>query len=270
MHRLLARFPEDLKQAKNAKEIWEQFTTSTHISSLIGVEGLHQIGNSASILRMYYHLGARYVTLTHECHNRYADSCSPQIPLHNGLSEAGISILREMNRIGMMVDLSHTSKATMWDALQVSRAPVLFSHSNSFSMCAHPRNVPDDILFRLQKNGGVIMVTFVPEFVRCGQPESASLDDVADHIEYIGELIGYRHVGLGADFDGMPRGPKGLEDVSKYPNLIVELARRGLSHAELTGLVGGNVWRVLSETEKVGQSMTDVLPLEDKIKPMFS
>lgn len=235
----------------------------------MGVEGLHQIGNSASALRMYHALGVRYVTLSHNCHNIYADSASPEVALHHGLSLAGIAMLREMNRIGMIIDLSHTSAETMRASLNISAAPVIFSHSSAYTLCHHRRNVPDDVLLGVKINRGIVMVTFYPEYTECNCSLRASLAKVADHIEYIGRLIGYDHVGIGSDFDGMDAGPEGLEDVSKYPNLIGELVARGLSRLELSKIVGGNILRVLTEVELVAKDMSDELPLEDMIKPMY-
>jgi membrane dipeptidase len=234
----------------------------------MGIEGLHQIGNSASILRMYYSLGVRYATLTHTCHNAYADSEEPLKFLHGGLSEAGKEIVNEMNRLGMIVDLSHTSFATQRATLNISVAPVMFSHSNAFEVCNHTRNVPNDVLRLLKANGGVIMVTFYAAFIS-DDPESMSLEGVADHIEYIGKLIGYRHVGIGSDFDGMEKGPKGLEDVSKYPDLVMELQRRGIEARDIQGIMGLNVMRVLERVEAVSAAMHDVQPLEDNVKPFF-
>jgi membrane dipeptidase len=272
VNRLQVKFPYNLQVASTSKDIWHQFHHSKEpvISSLMGAEGLHQIANSASILRLYHTLGVRYITLTHSCHNIYADSCGPDQPLHNGLSVAGVAMVQEMNRIGMMVDLSHVSPATMRNALNVTRAPVIFSHSSAYSLCNHPRNVPDDILKLVKKNGGVVQVTFVPEFIKCDIPSEATLSDVADHIEHIGKLIGYEHVGLGSDFDGIPYGPKGLEDVSKYPDLIKELLDRGVSVKELQGVVGGNLLRVMKQVEKVSTSMIDVEPLQDEVGDVFS
>ena len=218
---------------------------------------------------MYHGLGMRYITLTHDCHNRYADSAAPSEPLHGGLSPAGTLLLPEMNRIGMMIDLSHTSASTMRMALNISKAPVLFSHSSSFTLCPHPRNVPDDVLRTLKSNGGVVMVTFYPAYIRCEDPPRASLADVANHIQYIGQLIGFQHVGLGSDFAGMPKGPRDLEDVSKYPALVGELIRRGLSHEAIAGVVGGNVLRVLRQVELVAAGMSNVSVLEDDVKSMF-
>jgi membrane dipeptidase len=234
----------------------------------MGIEGLHQIGNSASILRMYYSLGVRYATLTHTCHNAYADSEEPLQPLHGGLSEAGKDIVSEMNRLGMIIDLSHTSFATQRAALSVTVAPVMFSHSNAFEVCNHTRNVPDDVFRLLKANDGVIMVTFYAAFISA-DPESMSVEGVADHIEYIGNLIGYRHVGIGSDFDGMEKGPKGLEDVSKYPDLVMELQRRGIEDRDIQGIMGLNVMRVLERVEAVSAAMHDVQPLEDNVKPFF-
>ena len=154
-------------------------------------------------------------------------------------------------------------------ALTISKAPVLFSHSSSFTLCPHPRNVPDDVLWTLKSNGGVVMVTFYPEYIRCEDPHRASLADVANHIQYIGQLIGYHHVGLGSDFDGMAKGPLDLEDVSRYPALIWELIKRGLSHEAIAGVVGGNVLRVLRQVELVAASMSNVSVLEDDVKSMF-
>ena len=175
-----------------------------------------------------------------------------------------------MNRVGMIIDLSHTSVETMRMALERSVAPVMFSHSSSFALCPHPRNVPDDVLLAVKANGGVVMVTFYPEYVNCQNPGKASMGEVADHIEYIGRWIGYEHVGIGADFDGMAQGPLGLEDVSQYPNLIQELIRRGLSQAELVGVVGGNILRVLEDVELVALRMVDVQTLEDDVPSMFN
>jgi membrane dipeptidase len=253
----------------SSKDVWANFRQSTTISSLIGIEGLHQIGNSASILRLYHQLGVRYATLTHTCHNRYADSEEPSHPLHHGLSPEGEDIVREMNRLGMMIDLSHTSEDTMRTALNVSTAPLIFSHSNAFAICNHTRNVPDDILLQLRDNDGVVMVTFYPDFVRCDEPRKATLVDVADHILYIGQLIGYRHVGIGSDFDGMQRAPIGLEDVSRYPALIKHLRRRGVADRDLAGIVGGNVLRVLEAAEREAQRRRDLKPLEDDVKSFF-
>ena len=269
VHILTQRFSSHLQQVYTANEIWANFATSNAISSFTGAEGLHQIGNSASILRMYHRLGMRYITLTHDCHNKYADSAAPSEPLHGGLSPAGTLLLLEMNRIGMMVDLSHTSASTMRMALHTSKAPVLFSHSSSFTLCPHRRNVPDDVLWMLKANGGVVMVTFYPEYIRCRDPNGASLADVADHIQYIGQLIGFQHVGLGSDFDGMAKGPLGLEDVSKYPALVRKLVERGLSDEAIAGVVGGNVLRVLRQVELVAVSMANVSALEDDVKSMF-
>jgi membrane dipeptidase len=234
----------------------------------MGIEGLHQIGNSASILRMYHALGVRYATLTHTCHNIYADSEHPSAPRHGGLSDAGRVLVREMNRLGMIVDVSHTSPQTQRDVLAVTVAPVLFSHSNALGRCNSTRNVPDDILHSVKRNGGVVMVTFYPEFLE-EDPDNAALGSVADHIQYIGEMIGYRHVGIGSDFDGMPKGPEGLEDVSKYPELINELLGRGITEPEVLGVMGLNVIRVLEKVEAVAELMKDVRPLEDDVKPFF-
>lgn len=234
----------------------------------MGIEGLHQIANSASILRMYHSLGVRYATLTHTCHNAYADSEEPAEPLHGGLSDAGRAIVKEMNRLGMVVDLSHTSFATQRDALEVSVAPVMFSHSNAYARYAHTRNVPDDVLQALKRNGGIIMVTFYRAFLERDVAD-ATLQSVADHIQYIGETIGFQHVGIGSDFDGMDAGPEGLEDVSKYPSLIQELQRRGISRDDILGVMGLNVVRVLADVETVAASMSDIEPLEDNVKPFF-
>ena len=171
--------------------------------------------------------------------------------------------------MGMIVDISHTSHAAQRAAIRTSRAPVLFSHSSAYAICSNPRNVPDDVLLQLKQNRGVIMITFVPEFINCQKPEDASLADVADHVEHVGKLIGYEHLGLGADFDGIPHGPQGLEDVSKYPDLLKELARRGVTQSELEGIVGRNVFRLLAEVEQVAKTMNGVQPLEDDVKDVF-
>ncbi|KAI1653944.1 membrane dipeptidase-domain-containing protein [Daldinia decipiens] len=268
VHRLVKEYPEFLAHASSSNDIRRIFRSGFQIASLLGVEGLHQLGNSASILRMYYSLGVRYATLTHTCHNAYADSEEPLAPLHGGLSEAGKNMVKEMNRLGMIVDLSHTSFQTQRDALDISAAPIIFSHSNAYARCTHTRNVPDDILWSLKKNDGIIMVTFYPSFLE-NDPAKATLNSVADHIQYIGSMIGYRHVGIGSDFDGMASSPRGLEDVSKYPNLIKELQLRGLGRDDILGVMGLNIIRVLERVEVVAASMIMVHPLEDDVKPFF-
>lgn len=275
MHLLAKKYPQHLRVLSSAEQVWDNFAHSDTISSFIGVEGLHQIGNSASILRLYHQLGVRYVTLTHTCHNKYADSATPKRPMHHGLSAAGVAMVLEMNRLGMIVDLSHTSYDTMVDALRVTSAPVIFSHSSSYTKCPHERNVPNDVLFQLKQNRGVVMITFFPEYTRCQDSGNnhknhtdnlkATLSNVADHIEYVGNLIGYDHVGLGSDFDGMMSSVEGLEDVSKYPDLIEELLRRGVSPRDLQGLIGANVLRVLRDVEAEAKEMRNAQPLQDII-----
>ncbi|TCD62476.1 hypothetical protein EIP91_006824 [Steccherinum ochraceum] len=234
------------------------------IASLLGIEGGHQLGNSIAVLRQLYLLGVRYVTLTHVCHNAFADSNGVQpgiIPRWNGLSSLGVSLIHEMNRIGMLVDLSHTSDETARQALKLTQAPVIWSHSSSRAVHDVPRNVPDDILAMIGtdapgKVDAVVMVNFNPPFV--ANPGNATVQTVADHIDHIAEIAGKNHVGLGSDYDGIAETPKGLEDVSKYPALIAELFRRGWTRFELAGLTGRNLLRVMDGAERVAQELQDL------------
>ncbi|KAF8170290.1 membrane dipeptidase-domain-containing protein [Mycena galopus ATCC 62051] len=241
---------EDIRDAiKNGK-----------IASLLGVEGGHQLGNSIAVLRQYHALGVRYVTLTHICHNAFADSCGFEpgiIPLHGGLSPLGYRLIDEMNRLGVLVDLSHTSDDTARQALKHSKAPVIWSHSSARAVHNHARNVPDDVLSLIGtekgKTDAVVMVSFGPGFI--GDPGNATLQGVADHVEHIAKVAGKQHVGLGSDYDGIDGTPIGLEDVSTYPALIAELYKRGWNKYELAGLAGANLLRVFEGAEKVSREL---------------
>lgn len=233
---------------------------SGKIAGWIGIEGAHQIGNSLAVLRQYYDLGVRYMTLTHTCHNAFADSggfLTPLPPLHYGLSTFGRELIVEMNRLGMIIDLSHTSDQTAIQALTLSRAPVIWSHSSSREVWNVARNVPNEILARIGlgegKRDAVVMINFAPYFV--AEKGMATVEIVADHVEMVANVAGRMHVGIGSDFDGIEATPKGLEDVSKYPNLFAELIRRGWSVTDLAGLAGGNFLRVLSKVEAVSRAM---------------
>jgi membrane dipeptidase len=270
---LIARYPADLALARTAAEV-ESAVTSGRIASLLGMEGGHSIACSLGVLRQMYALGVRYLTLTHNDNVPWADSATDE-PAVGGLTDFGVEVVREMNRLGMLVDLSHVSADTMRAALDAAAAPVIFSHSSARALCDHPRNVPDDVLTRLAGNGGVCMVTFVPPFLTddcrkwmegapsdgsweevkqwCADnpPPPVTVHDVADHVAHVREVAGIRHVGLGGDYDGMPVRPQGLEDVSRYPVLLAELAGRGWSDDDLAALAGGNVLRVLRDAEDV-------------------
>jgi len=281
--RVIARYPDRLALALSADDIQRSFKRGK-VASLLGMEGGHAIENSLGALRSYYDLGARYMTLTHNVTLDWADAALDSTR-HNGLTEFGREVVREMNRLGMLLDLSHVSPATMSDALDVTEAPVIFSHSSAKALTDHGRNVPDSILARLPKNGGVVMVTFVPAFVspevaaweaQAKEQENAireavtdtveqtrrleewkalhprpraTLKQVADHIEHVRKVAGSDHVGIGSDFDGIDTVPEGLEDVSKFPELFAELIRRGWSDSDLKKLAGQNVLRALRGAE---------------------
>ncbi len=260
VHRMAKRWPETFEMAYTAADVERSFK-ARRIGSLIGMEGGHSIDNSLPALRMFYALGARYMTLTHNGNLRWADAAADQ-PAVGGLSKFGEEVIREMNRLGMLVDLSHVSPGTMEDALRVSEAPVIFSHSSAKAICNVPRNVPDDMLRLTAKNGGVVMVTFVPGFISqavadhdaskaAGPAPRATLAQVADHIDHIRQVAGIDHIGLGGDFDGITQVVAGLEDVSKYPDLTAELMRRGYSDADLKKILGLNVLRVMKQAEAV-------------------
>ena len=281
--RMIAAYPQALELALTAADV-ERIFAAGRVASLLGAEGGHAIANSLGVLRMLYALGVRYMTLTHNNNVGWADAATDDVDA-GGLTDFGRDVVREMQRIGMLVDLSHVSPATMHDTLDVASAPVIFSHSSALALCDYPRNVPDDVLARLAANRGVAMVTFVPAFVsqQCADwlddlkaeaarrgldprdlgklfsfkseweqahpvPE-ATLAQVADHVDHIREIAGVAHVGLGGDFDGTGDVTVGLQDVSRYPALFAELLHRGWSEPDCAALAGGNLLRALREAE---------------------
>ncbi|HYN10180.1 MAG TPA: membrane dipeptidase [Vicinamibacterales bacterium] len=284
VHRMVARYPDALTLALTADDI-ERAMKQGRIASLIGMEGGHSINSSLPVLRMMYRLGARYMTLTHGLNVPWADSATDS-PKLDGLSPFGEQVIQEMNRLGMLIDLSHVSPATMSDAIKISTAPVIFSHSSARALTDVPRNVPDDILRELPRNGGVVMVTFVPGFVsqevadwnkretsertrltgtlggnadaitkaledwrRTNPAPRASVIQVADHVDHVRKVAGIDHVGLGSDFDGITSVPVGLEDVSTFPLLLAELLRRGYSDADVRKIASRNILRVMRAAE---------------------
>jgi membrane dipeptidase len=286
---VIAKYPE-FEWALTAADIRRSFSEGK-IGSLLGMEGGHVIENSLGALRAYYDLGARYLTLTHNVTLDWADAATG-LPLHNGLTRFGEEVVREMNRLGMLIDLSHVSPATMSDALNVSEAPMIFSHSSARALADHPRNVPDSILRRMPANGGVVMVTFVPAFIsgevaswpgraaaartairaRTGADSvaerrefaaweqanprpRATLAQVADHIDHVRRIASVDNVGIGADYDGISEVVQGLEDVSTYPALFAELSRRGWSEEDLRKLAGENVLRAMERAEIVARRL---------------
>ena len=290
VYEMLRRYPETFELALTADQV-EQAFQSGKIASLIGMEGGHSIDNSLAALRMFYRLGARYMTLTHNQNVAWADSCT-DTPKANGLTDFGREMVREMNRLGMLVDLSHVSPDTMHDALDVVEAPVIFSHSSARSLADHPRNVPDDVLKRMSENDGVVMASFVPGFTSQevveherrrdaerrrleelpgsddrsvkdglsrwddGNPAPrATVSQVADHIDHIRDVAGIDHVGIGSDFDGISSVPEGLEDVSTYPVLTAELIRREYSDEDILKILGLNVLRVMRRAEAVSERL---------------
>jgi membrane dipeptidase len=261
---VIARYSDVFELALTSDDVLRIFRAGK-IASMLGMEGGHVLENSIGALRAYYDLGARYMTLTHSANIDWADSCCALRQL-GGLSAFGREVVREMNRLGMLVDISHVSAETMMDALDVTEAPVIFSHSSARAVTEHPRNVPDDVLRRLPQNGGVVMITFVPSFInaentrwsqlqgeqRRASPEPrATIDDVIRHIEHVRRVAGIDHIGIGGDFDGISSTPAGLEDVSTYPALFAELSRRGWSEPDLRKLAGENVLRAWRTAEQV-------------------
>jgi membrane dipeptidase len=292
--RMIDRYPQDLALALTADDVTRAFEAK-RIASLLGIEGGHAIENSLGALRAYHDLGVRYMTLTHNVTLDWADAAG-DAPRHGGLTRFGEEVVREMNRLGMLVDLSHVTPGTMDDALRVAEAPVIFSHSSARAIADVPRNVPDDILARLKTNGGVVMVTFVaafvsPEIARASAPAyaefkrrsagvtdvaeverimreefakvkapKATLAQVADHVEHVRKVAGVDHVGLGGDYDGNDNWPVGLEDVSTYPALFAELVRRGWSDEDLKKLASGNILRAMREAEAAAKRLRAARP----------
>jgi membrane dipeptidase len=289
VRRMIRGYPDVLELALTAADV-DRIFAAGKVASLLGAEGGHSIASSMGVLRVLYGIGVRYLTLTHNANVPWADSATDE-PKAGGLTAFGREVVREMQRLGMLVDLSHVSAATMRDAMEVTEAPVIFSHSSTRALCDHPRNVPDEILARLPASHGVCMVTFVPSFVspacrawesglstemerrgmdpwdwasraRVGQEwltghprPVATLAQVANHIEHVREVAGIDHVGIGSDFDGTDQVPEGLDDVSCYPALIAELLDRGWSEGDCGQLAGGNILRVMREAEAAARAI---------------
>ncbi len=295
--RLIDKYPAELSLALSADDV-VRARGEGRIASLIGMEGGHSIGSSLGVLRQTYALGARYMTLTHSKNTPWADSAT-DTPEHDGLTDFGRDLIREMNRLGMLVDLSHVSEATMLDVLDVTTAPVIFSHSGARAINGHARNVPDNVLRRLPENGGIVMVVGLPGFLNedarqwygnrqaeqarlealwQGQPDAvssrltawdeanplplATISDMADHIDHVRSVAGLNAIGIGGDYDGMPSGPVGMEDVSGYPALFNELARRGYTQGQLEQISFGNMMRVMRAAERKADDMADIEPYE--------
>jgi membrane dipeptidase len=289
VRRMVKAYPETFEMAATADDV-VRIHKDGKIASMIGIEGGHSIDNSLGVLRTYYDLGARYMTLTHSETIEWADSATDE-PKHHGLTDFGEQVVREMNRVGMLVDISHVSPETMKHALRISKAPVIASHSSAYALAEHPRNVPDDVLELIKKNNGVVMVNFysgfvVPEGARLTKdmfqkarelkekyPEekdfqaalkdwrrenpipSGSVHHVVDHIDHIVKVAGIDHVGLGSDFDGINAVPKQLEDVSCYPYITQELLNRGYKKEDILKILGGNAFRALRDAERVAKEM---------------
>ncbi len=298
VHYMCRRYPETFELALTADDV-ERVHRKGKIASLIGMEGGHSINNSLATLRMTYKLGARYMTLTHTKNTDWADAAGDEAKFH-GLTPFGEDVVREMNRLGMLVDLSHVTDETMRSALRVTKAPVIFSHSSAYALCSHARNVPDDVLQMVKTNGGIVMACFLPgyltqqqrvEFVetekekerlrklypdkpdqydtalaewRKTRPKlpNATLSDVADHIDHIRKVAGIDHVGIGSDYDGFSGPPDGLEDVSKYPALLAELLRRDYSKSDIEKVAGLNILRVMRATERVAAELQKSTPVK--------
>ena len=301
-HRIIQAYPQHLELATDADDM-VRIHRRGRIGSMMGIEGGRQIGGSMAALRQFYDAGVRYVTLTHNQTTEWADSATDE-PKHGGLNPFGVEVVKEMNRLGMLVDLSHVSPETARDAIAASRAPVIFSHSDVYALNPHPRNVPDDVIQMLPQNGGVLMITFVPTFLRgdvwaWGRERSAeearlkslypfskarvetelksweaarpspvaTVTDVADHVEHVVRVAGYDHVGIGGDFDGITTTVVGLGGVEDYPNLFAELIRRGWTDQNLAKLAGGNILRVLRRAEAVAEGMKGEPPSMATLEP---
>jgi membrane dipeptidase len=295
--RLIARYPDRLALALTAADV-ERAVAGGRIASLLGMEGGHSIDGNLAVLRQMYDLGARYMTLTHSKNTPWADSATAA-PQHGGLTDFGRDVVREMQRIGMLVDLSHVSEGTMLDALEVAGAPVIFSHSGALGATAHPRNVPDRVLEKLRGNGGIVMIVALPAYIsetrrhwgaaneaekkrletlHPGDPDAvkrgqdawkalnpeplATIADMADHVR---QVAGIDHIGVGGDYDGMATGPAGMEDVAGYPALFAELARRGYSQADLEKISSRNMLRVMKAAEAYATAHRNDPPIEQKV-----
>ena len=270
VYRLAARYPNDFQIARSAADV-ESARSHDRIASLLGAEGGHSLNDSPAVLRMFARLGVRYLTLTHVHNTEWADSGTDE-PVHNGLSPRGVDYVRELNRLGMLVDLSHVSPATAHATLDATNSPVIFSHSSCAGVTDHPRNVPDDVLERLRDNDGVLMLTFVPQFLSAGYsawfdgPKDTpaplvTLTEVVAHIEHARRVAGIRHIGLGGDFDGTEEFPAGLDGVDGYPALLSELAARGWTAVEIAAIAGANVLRVLRATDAAFAAAGNGTPL---------
>ncbi|EXM27383.1 hypothetical protein RAB80_013426 [Fusarium oxysporum f. sp. vasinfectum] len=265
--RFIREHPKDLEYCDTAACARKAFKAG-RIASMIGIEGGHQVGGSIASLRQMYELGARYMTITHNCDNAFAMAASTVASgtADSGLAKLGKVAIKEMNRLGMMVDLSHVSHQTMRDVLSIARAPVIFSHSGAYAIEPHLRNVPDDVLRQVKHNGGIVMAVFLNRFLNMKHPEQASIHDVADHIFHIAEVCGWTCVGIGADFFGMSNVPIGLEDVSKYPSLMEVLMQRGATDEQIRLLAGENILRVWGNIEKSAKAIqaTGEKPVEEE------
>ncbi|XP_017334258.1 dipeptidase 1 [Ictalurus punctatus] len=261
IHRMCNKYPEEFMFAASSQDILDAFVQNK-TASLIGVEGGHSIDSSMGTLRTMYQLGVRYLTLTHSCNTPWADNWQVDTGVHpvehNGLSDFGKRLISEMNHIGMLVDLAHVSEKVMNQVLEISKAPIIFSHSSAYSICNHKRNVPDYILEKVKANNGIVMVNFYNDYVTCS-PE-ANLSHVADHFDHIKKVAGSSIVGFGGDYDGVTRLPTGLEDVSKYPDLVAELLRRGWTDDEVKDALGRNLIRVFKAVEMVRDSLNSTAP----------
>ncbi|XP_072492470.1 dipeptidase 1 [Notamacropus eugenii] len=277
IHRMCQMYPETFLCATRSSDIRQAFQEKK-VASLIGVEGGHSIDSSLGVLRALYHLGMRYMTLTHSCNTPWADNwlvdTGDDKPESQGLSKFGEEVVKEMNRLGVMIDLAHVSVATMEDVLSLSKAPVIFSHSSAYKLCPHKRNVPDNILQLVNKTRSLVMVNFYNEYVSC--QNKATLSQVADHLDYIKNTAGAEAVGFGGDYDGVNYLPTGLENVSRYPDLIAELLRRNWTETEVKNALAYNLLRVFEEVERVSnhsalpnENFIEISKLEEKCRTSY-